>query len=90
MPESTPSPRKMTCVVREYSRILSMRPAPTVLPVMMPTALEKPFIAMYIMLWSMPVMLVAAMTPASNRPRIIVCPIMLTDQTICPPTIGIP
>ena len=38
----------------------------------------------------MPAMLVAAMTPASKRPRIIVCPIILTDHTICPPTIGMP
>ena len=65
MPERMPRPRKMTCVVREYSRIFSIRPEPTVLPVIMPTALERPFIAMYIMLCNIFAILTAAMTPAS-------------------------
>ena len=63
-PEMSPTKRKIICTVLEYSFIFSYWPAPTVLPVMMPTAEDMPFIHTYTRLWSMPVMLAAAMTPA--------------------------
>ena len=43
-PEISPTKRKIICTVLDYSFIFSYRPAPTVLPVIIPTAEDKPFI----------------------------------------------